>query len=172
LNANDRKRTMANAPDTEEHKPTGGRLDTPDILNSDEAAAYLGIGRTALFELLRTSDIPCKRLSPKIVRFGRDALKEWIDASELKCYWETTTQPERHDYRAPEQVDIDAPASSTAGKQARFIELIATGLSDTKALKELGYSGSTTTVTQWRGSHPSFDKEYTAIRTPDLKGGV
>ena len=155
---------MTNAPDTEEHKPTGGRLDTPDILNSDEAAAYLGIGRTALFELLRTSDIPCKRLSAKIVRFGRDALKEWIDASELNCYWLTRTEPERHNYRADEQVDGGAPASSTAGKQARFLELIATGLSDTKALKQIGYSGSTTTVTQWRGSHQDFDDEYTSIR--------
>ena len=53
----------------------------PDVLDPDQAADYLGIGRTALFELLREGAIPHRRLTPKVIRFGRDALKEWIDSS-------------------------------------------------------------------------------------------
>ncbi len=53
----------------------------PDVLDPDQAADYLGIGRTALFELLKEGAIPHRRLTPKVIRFGRDALKEWIDSS-------------------------------------------------------------------------------------------
>jgi excisionase family DNA binding protein len=53
----------------------------PEVLDPDQAADYLGIGRTALFELLREGAIPHRRLTPKVIRFGRDALKEWIDTS-------------------------------------------------------------------------------------------
>lgn len=53
----------------------------PEVLDPDQAADYLGIGRTALFELLREGAIPHRRLTPKVIRFGRDALKEWIDSS-------------------------------------------------------------------------------------------
>ena len=65
-------------------EPNEGDLkprDYPDVLDPDQAADYLGIGRTALFELLREGAIPHRHLTPKVIRFGRDALKEWIDSS-------------------------------------------------------------------------------------------
>jgi len=65
-------------------EPNEGDLkprDYPEVLDPDQAADYLGIGRTALFELLREGAIPHRRLTPKVIRFGRDALKEWIDSS-------------------------------------------------------------------------------------------
>ena len=183
----------------------------PDVLDPDQAADYLGIGRTALFELLREGVIPHRRLTPKVIRFGRDTLKEWIDSSGVsdqppvaaangKSLFTTLADP-----APPARLKLDdteimsdpAPAAKarledteimikhvvrppdpsakakigTAEKKRQFLELVTSGISDTAALKQMGYSGgSTTTVARWRDSDPEFKAVYEQInpRRDDL----
>ena len=49
----------------------------PLLLRASEVAAVLGIGRTKVFELLRTGDLPAVRLG-RCVRVPRAALAMWI----------------------------------------------------------------------------------------------
>ena len=157
----------------------------PDVLDPDQAADYLGIGRTALFELLREGAIPHRRLTPKVIRFGRDALKEWIDSSgvlaqppaaptapaAVKSLFTTSSAPDppaRSRLDDTEIMSAPAPAAKarmgTAEKKREFIELVSSGISDTAALKQMGHrSGSRATVARWRGSDPEFEAAYEQI---------
>ncbi|MFC1863817.1 helix-turn-helix domain-containing protein [Thermodesulfobacteriota bacterium] len=48
-----------------------------EILTIDEAAEYLMMGRRSLYKLIKTSDIPHKRVLTKF-RFVKKDLKEWV----------------------------------------------------------------------------------------------
>ena len=45
-------------------------------IGTDEAAEYLGMGKTKLYELTRGGRIPAKRVGKKWM-YGRDELAEW-----------------------------------------------------------------------------------------------
>ncbi len=51
---------------------------TKTILNSEEAAEYLGICRDKLLDLFNAGKIPGKRITPKLIRFHRGQLDEFI----------------------------------------------------------------------------------------------
>jgi len=57
-----------------------------DIMTSAEAMEFLRMGRSAFYKALRAGEIPCRRYSPRVIRFSREALKAdlslfrgWVD---------------------------------------------------------------------------------------------
>ena len=50
----------------------------PLLLNADEAATLLGIGRTKVFEMIASGDLPAVRFG-RCVRVPRERLVSWID---------------------------------------------------------------------------------------------
>jgi excisionase family DNA binding protein len=55
-----------------------GALVEPLLLRADEAAIVLGIGRTKVFEMLASGDLPAIRIG-RCVRVPKDRLERWID---------------------------------------------------------------------------------------------
>ncbi|MDP9383345.1 MAG: helix-turn-helix domain-containing protein [Chloroflexota bacterium] len=49
------------------------------LLTVEEAGAYLGIGRTLAWELIRKKQLPCIRLGQRCVRVPRRELDAWIE---------------------------------------------------------------------------------------------
>ncbi|MEX0683418.1 MAG: excisionase family DNA-binding protein [Dehalococcoidia bacterium] len=47
-----------------------------------EAAQFLGVGRTKLFELIREEQLPVVRLGPRLVRVQPERLSGWVAARE------------------------------------------------------------------------------------------
>jgi excisionase family DNA binding protein len=43
-----------------------GRVDLPPVLSVDEAAQYLGVGRNAVYEAVRSGEIPSLRIGRRI----------------------------------------------------------------------------------------------------------
>jgi excisionase family DNA binding protein len=48
------------------------------LLRADEAAVVLGIGRTKVFEMLASGELPAIRIG-RCVRIPKDRLERWID---------------------------------------------------------------------------------------------
>jgi len=55
-----------------------GAVVEPLLLRADEAAVVLGIGRTKVFELLASGELPAIRIG-RCVRVPKDRLEKWID---------------------------------------------------------------------------------------------
>ena len=55
-----------------------GALVEPLLLRTDEAAIVLGIGRTKVFEMLTSGELPAIRIG-RCVRVPKDRLIKWID---------------------------------------------------------------------------------------------
>ncbi len=53
----------------------------PAVLTVEEAARFLRIGSTSMYELCRTNSIPHVRLG-RLIRIPRAALLEWLGQSE------------------------------------------------------------------------------------------
>ena len=53
--------------------------DEDSLLTYREAAHYLRVGRSTLYDLVGRGEIPAVRLSPRCVRFGGN-LREFVDA--------------------------------------------------------------------------------------------
>lgn len=47
----------------------------PEIMTSEQAMSFLQMGRSAFYKALRAGEIPCRRYSPRMIRFSREALK-------------------------------------------------------------------------------------------------
>ena len=60
-------------------------------VGTDQAADYLGIGRTMLYELTREGRIPARRLGKKWM-YDREELAAWIQASRrLEDFFQNTS---------------------------------------------------------------------------------
>ncbi len=57
-------------------------IDAPDsdVMTVEESAAYLRIGRNALYDAIGRNDIPHRRIG-KSIRLSRIALRRWLDAA-------------------------------------------------------------------------------------------
>ncbi len=62
------------------------------MLRPVEVAEVLGIGRSKVYELLASGEIPCVRLGTKsgkgrgaMIRVPVDALREWVERSTLNA---------------------------------------------------------------------------------------
>lgn len=53
--------------------------DLPDILTVDEAAAFLRLGRSSVYDAIRTGEIKAVRIGRRIL-IPRSALKPFVDA--------------------------------------------------------------------------------------------
>ena len=49
-----------------------------EVLTAREAAAFLGIGKNALYEAVGRKEIPCRRIG-RTLRFSRSALLKWLE---------------------------------------------------------------------------------------------
>ncbi len=65
---------------TEDRQPA---VTEPLLLRADEAATVLGIGRTKVFEMIASGDLPAIRFG-RCVRVPRERLVRWID-EQLKA---------------------------------------------------------------------------------------
>ena len=54
--------------------------DEDSLLTYREAAHYLRVGRSTLYDLVGRGEIPAVRLSPRCVRFRWQDLREFVDA--------------------------------------------------------------------------------------------
>jgi excisionase family DNA binding protein len=70
----------ASVPGYEQNKERSNRLGLPPVLTVAETAAFLRIGRSACYELVRTGAIPSVRLG-RLIRIPRDALMAWLEDS-------------------------------------------------------------------------------------------
>lgn len=50
-----------------------------DLLDYEQAAAFLGVRRGTLYSWVSTKRIPHLRLSGRLVRFDRAELQRWLD---------------------------------------------------------------------------------------------
>jgi excisionase family DNA binding protein len=62
-----------------EDPPPAGELGG-DVMTVDEAAAFLRIGRNALYDAIGRGDVPHRR-SGKTIRLSRSALAQWLGRS-------------------------------------------------------------------------------------------
>ncbi len=53
----------------------------PDLLNADEAAAMLGVGRGSIYSAVRRGEVPHRRIGRKVL-FSRRALQRWLAHAE------------------------------------------------------------------------------------------
>lgn len=53
--------------------------DLPDLLSVEEARAYLGLGRSTMYELLRRKELACVRFG-RVIRIPREAFRRWLEA--------------------------------------------------------------------------------------------
>jgi excisionase family DNA binding protein len=56
---------------------TGIEIETP-FLSFDEAAAYCGMSRKTFEKMVHDKNIPCTRLSMRVIRFHCDVLEECL----------------------------------------------------------------------------------------------
>lgn len=49
------------------------------LLKPMEAAAVIGVGRSKMYELLSTGEIPSIRPGPRSIRIPVTALKQWVE---------------------------------------------------------------------------------------------
>ena len=54
----------------------------PLLLKPSEAAELLGIGRSKIYALLTSGEIPSLRIGPKTIRIQMAALKAWLKQQE------------------------------------------------------------------------------------------
>ena len=50
----------------------------PDFLSVEEACAYLRLGRSTIYDLLRRGELPCQRYG-RIIRIPRTALQPLVE---------------------------------------------------------------------------------------------
>lgn len=55
----------------------------PDVLDTAQAEAFLGVNEHTLRELMVNGGLPHARLSARVVRFSRRQLLEWVEAKAL-----------------------------------------------------------------------------------------
>lgn len=54
-------------------------VDFPDVLDTEQAEAFLGVNEHTLRELMANGGLPHARLSVRVVRFSRRQLLEWVE---------------------------------------------------------------------------------------------
>ena len=55
--------------------------DLPQFLSVEEFRAFIGIGRSTVYDLLRREELPCVRFG-RVVRIPRDALRPYLRLGE------------------------------------------------------------------------------------------
>ena len=60
--------------------PAPGGEPNADVMTVDEAAAFLRIGRNALYDAIGRGDVPHRRIG-KTIRLSRSALVQWLGRS-------------------------------------------------------------------------------------------
>lgn len=71
-------------------------LKEKEVLNSDEAAIYLGISKSTLFKLTSTRVLPFSKPNGKLIYFKRSALDEWMLSNSIPSSAEITTRANSH----------------------------------------------------------------------------
>ena len=64
-----------------------------EMMNVAEAAAYLGWAENTLRKVMRTTDIPHRRLGPRLVLFSRSALTAWAAGAPAGAQTGAQTAP-------------------------------------------------------------------------------
>ena len=62
---------------TPQIRPANDEQATSDVLDVEETARLLRVGRNTIYELVGRNEIPHRRLG-KQIRFSRDALMSWL----------------------------------------------------------------------------------------------
>ena len=57
-----------------------------DIMSIAEAAAYLGISQSTMYQIVRIKGFPCMRIGRRIL-VNRRMLDAWIDEMTAKGWW-------------------------------------------------------------------------------------
>jgi excisionase family DNA binding protein len=117
---------------------------TNDWITTDAAAAYLGIGKTTLYELTRAGKIPATRLGKKWV-YDKQALSQWRRSGrKLERYFvETAAEIENNTNLREPQRDAYARALEffQAGGQRAIVQLpVGCGKSGLAAILPFGIS--------------------------------
>ena len=150
---------------------------TSDILTSAEAMAFLRMGRTAFYNALRAGDIPCKRISQRMIRFHRKTLSTWIAGGTIPAAAE----------HAPPPLSIfevgQAPATlatitgndpgrvpgktMNAEQRAEAKRIYIAKVQSGQPLKEAAFEAGVTmgAVRNWRDSDKAFEAAESAVRT-------
>jgi excisionase family DNA binding protein len=55
--------------------------DLPDFLSVEEARAYLGLGRSTLYDLLRRGELPGVKFG-RVIRIARSTLRRYVEPNE------------------------------------------------------------------------------------------
>lgn len=58
---------------------------TIEMMNYDEAAEYLGVLKGTLYCMVSRRRIPHVRLGPRLVRFRRTELENWLETKSIDC---------------------------------------------------------------------------------------
>ena len=53
---------------------------TDKLINYNDAAAMMGVKIGTLYSMVARRQVPHLRLGPRLIRFSRAALEEWLDA--------------------------------------------------------------------------------------------
>jgi len=67
----------------------------PEIMTSQQAMAFLQMGRSAFYKALRAGEIPCRRFSQRMIRFHRETLSTWIAGGAIPQAHRSAPQQQR-----------------------------------------------------------------------------
>ena len=67
----------------------------PEIMTSEQAMSFLQMGRSAFYKALRAGEIPCRRLSQRMIRFHRETLSTWIAGGAIPTAHRSAPQQQR-----------------------------------------------------------------------------
>jgi len=77
-----------------DHDTTPENTNTfPEIMTSEQAMAFLQMGRSAFYKALRAGEIPCRRINQRMIRFNRETLSTWIAGGAIPAAVEQAPPP-------------------------------------------------------------------------------
>ncbi len=81
----------------------------PLLLRPTEVGKLLGLGRSTVFAMLATGELPVVRLG-RSVRVPREALERWIRERTLESHGTGVPIPSQASAEPPSRIPLDRPA--------------------------------------------------------------
>jgi predicted DNA-binding transcriptional regulator AlpA len=154
----------------------------PEIMTSEQAMSFLQMGRSAFYKALRAGEIPCRRLSQRMIRFHRETLSTWIAGGAIPAAHRSAPQQQRTSPSLEEYDQQETPAppsmitrndngrvpgTTMNGEQrAEAKRIYLANVNSGQPLKEAAIEAGVTmgAVRNWRDSDKAFETAEAGVR--------
>lgn len=62
--------------------PAASSTDDSDVMNVEDAARFLGVGRNSLYDAIGRNEVPHRKIG-KLIRLSRAALLDWLGTAPV-----------------------------------------------------------------------------------------